>query len=187
MSRESILNAQGAFEILDTYQSQRIKEAVTTLREAFEPIITKNVKEISMEKYNLKYSYKNFFPEKRVSQVIDTLSSAITIYEEAADNEAKANKTTQDILHAIELLDLSEDEMVTMARELHEIRKIRREAKDFTEIMLPLYDLACKYQHITKELTQVKSEMQKIANQKENRTYKVRERTDLAEKFEKMA
>lgn len=175
MSKGLNLDVQGALDVLGTYQSPKLKEAARVLKEAVsvEPVIeTKG---------------NQFDPLQKVQQVVEVINNSIQVYETAAANLEKSHKATQDILHAIELLELSEDEMVQLARDLHEVRRIRREAKDFTEIMLPLYDLACKYQPITKEFSSAMSEMQKIANQKENRTYKVRERTDLAEKFEKMA
>ena len=119
--------------------------------------------------------------------MVDILSNSIKTYETAAENLERTHKATQDLLHALELLDLSEDEMIQMARDLHEVRRIRRESKDFTEIMLPMYDLACKYDFLIKEFSSAMVEMQEIASRKEKRIYKVRERVDLAEKFERIA
>lgn len=174
MSREFNLDVQGALDVLDTYQSPKLKEVSRVLKEA-----------VSVKPTETKEGH--FDPLQKAHQVVEILNNSVQAYETAAGNLERSHKATQDILHAIELLELSEDEMVQMARDLHEVRRIRRESKDFTEIMLPLYDLACKYQHITSEFNTAYSEMQKIASLKENRTYKVRERVDLAEKFEKMA
>jgi hypothetical protein len=163
---------QAALDVLDTYQSPRIKEAASILKEAVE------MKPVEDGSFN---------PLQKAHQMIDILTNSIKTYEVAAENLERTHKATQDLLHALELLELNEDEMVQMARDLHEVRRIRRESKDFTEIMLPMYDLACKYQHITEEFSSAMAEMQEIASRKEKRTYKVRERIDLAEKFERMA
>ena len=187
MTRESILNAQGAFEILDTYQSHRIKEAVAALREAFEPIIENEKKKGLRGKQNMNVVNDSFDPLRDGQKIIQVFNNSIQAYETASINLEKAHKSTQDILHAIELLDLSEEEMIQMARDLHEVRRIRRESKDLTEVMLPLYDLAFKYQHITEEFKAAVSEMHRITKQKEKRIYTVRERVDLAEKFERIA
>lgn len=166
------LDVQGALDVLGTYQSPKLKEVARVFKEAIE---TKPMEDGS------------FNPLQKAHQMIDILTNSIKTYETAADNLERTHKATQDLLHALELLDLSEDEMIQMARDLHEVRRIRRESKDFTEIMLPMYDLACKYQHITNEFSAAMMEMQRIASHKENRTYKVRERVDLAEKFERIA
>jgi prophage DNA circulation protein len=174
MSKEFNLDVQGALDILDTYQSPKLKEVSRVLKEAVSVIPVENEE-------------RGFDPLQKAHQMIEILNHSIKTYETAAENLEKTHKATQDLLHALELLDLSEDEMIQMARDLHEVRRIRRESKDFTEIMLPMYDLACKYQHLTQEFSSAMAEMQEIASRKEKRRYIVRERTDLAEKFEKLA
>jgi dsDNA-specific endonuclease/ATPase MutS2 len=147
-------------------------------------MIEKNKREIVMKEQKLKYSYKQFDPIVKAQNVITILTGTISLYEEACNNLEKTQRIQNDLLHAVELLDLSEEELLKTVKELHAVRRVRREAKDFTEIMLPLYDLACKYQPIVKEFSSALSEMQKIAKGKETRSYKVREKVSLADKFE---
>lgn len=186
MDKEAALQAEEALDFLDTYQYPKVKEAVQTLREAFQPIIEREKDKAIKKKHGIDWRY-GWNPIVKVQQVIDAITNARVMYEQAASSLEKTQKVQQDFLHAIELLDLTEEEEINMIREMREVRKIRRDAKDQTEIMLPLYDLACKYEHITKEFNQALKEMQRIAEYKQNRKYNVREKTDLAERFEKLA
>lgn len=184
MDRDTAIQAEKALDFLDTYNYPKIKEAVHELRNVFQPMIEKTKQEKAMRDNNLKWSYKMFEPHVKVAQAIELFNRSISLYEEAADNLEKTQGATQDILHAIELCELDEDEMLKLVRDLHEIRRIRREAKDFTDIMLPMYNLAYKYRDVTSELTRIQGEMNRLAQGKENRKYNPREKTELKEKFQ---
>lgn len=184
MDRDTALDAEKALDFLDTYNYPKIKEAVQELRTAFQPIIDRTKREKAMQDNNLKWSYKTFEPHIKVAQAIQLFTSSISLYEEAAHNLEKTHGSTQDILHAIELCELNEEEIIKLARELHEIRRIRREAKDFTDIMLPMYNLAYKYRDVTNELLKIQAEMNRMAKGKETRKYTPREKVDLNEKFQ---
>jgi dsDNA-specific endonuclease/ATPase MutS2 len=184
MNHEEALSAEKALAFLGTYQYPKIKAAVQELRQTFSPVIERCQKEKVMKSQKLKYSYKMFDPIIKIQNIIEVMNNAISLYEEACNNLEKTQRIQNDLLHAVELLDLSEEELLNTVKELHAVRRVRREAKDFTEIMLPLYDLACKYQPIVKEFSSTLSEMQKIAKGKESRSYKVREKVSLADKFE---
>lgn len=187
MEKDIVLAAEEALESLDNYQSAKIKEAAEALRAALNPIIERTKKKERRKEAGLEsVTYENYEPFIRVQQVIGNINNAIKTYEAAAEVEQKTHKRTQDILHAIELLDLSEEEMIGMVRELRSIRQVRREAKDFTDVMLPLYDVACKHQHIVKDFQSAWSEMQKIAAKMERRGYTPREKTELTDKFEQL-
>lgn len=184
MDKNAAIDAERALLILETYDYPKIKSAVKDLRKAFNPIIENEKKKEIRAKNNLTYSYGGWEPLKKMAATIELLTNSINLYEEAAKNLEKTQNSTQDILHAIELCELDENESLKLVRELHEVRRIRREAKDFTDVMLPMYNLAYKYQELNDELKKVMSEMNKEMKFKENRKYNPREKTDLKEKFQ---
>lgn len=161
------------------------KDKVSELRDTFQPIIDNEKNKQKKKNLSLKYSYAKYEPRKRIMHAIEALSNGPRLYEEALENVEKCNRLTQDILHAMELLEADEEQLKLWAGELKDIRLNRREAKDFVEVMEPLYKFTVKNKQLVTSLGQIHTEMQKIMRQKENRTYKVREKTSLAEAFEK--
>ena len=61
----------------------------------------------------------------------------------------------------------------------------RRECKDFVEIIKPLYEITSENQKLINSLGKCKSTIAQTINRHQNRTYKVREKTELQLAFEK--
>jgi hypothetical protein len=183
MNLEDALKAEEALDLLDTYQYPKLKEVAQVLRNFLTPMIENDKAKQMKAKHSMRYTYQKWNPQAKVDQTIEFFINAIKLYEEAAENLIKTNNAQQDILHALEMLDNTEEEMIEYAKQLHEIRKIRREANDFTDIMLPVYDFASKYQHLTDELKKIKSGIDTQIKFMETRKYNIREKKELTDKF----
>jgi hypothetical protein len=187
MNRDEAFYAETLFDKLEKYKSPKFHQSVKELRDIFQPIIDNERTKEAREKHLDKYSYGKFTPRKRVAQVAGTISSAISFYEEAYTNVDKLNKSQQDLLHKIELLDATEEELLQSAKDLQELQTIRRESKDFVELMGEFYKVAKQIEEAgyLKKLYQVVTDIDETIKRMENRSYKVREKTALAEAFEK--
>lgn len=75
-----------------------------------------------------------------LKSVIDFFEQARKDYKYASDQLDLCDKETQDILHSLELDDLSLNEKRRMATRLSRVRKKRRENKNIIELYQPLYD-----------------------------------------------
>lgn len=184
MDYEKALEAEQLFNELGKYQYPYISEKVTALREYFQPIIDNEKDKQTKKKYKLRYSYGKASPRELVQNALNAFSQSVALYEEANSNVEYCQRAIQDILHAMELLEASDKQLIEWARELKELRLIRREAKDFAELSQPLYQFAQKHKSIGKELGQIHGEVNKLYTKMDNRSYKVREKTSLAEAFE---
>lgn len=184
MDYEKVLAAEELFNDLERKKIPWLKDKVAELRETFQPIIDNEKTKQKKKKLALKCSYAKYEPRKKIMHAIDALSNGPRLYEEASENAEKCNRLTQDILHAMELLEADEEQLRNWAEELKDIRINRREAKDFVDVMEPLYKFALKNKQLITSLGQIHTEMQNIMKQKETRSYKVREKTSLAEAFE---
>jgi hypothetical protein len=187
MDVEKLYRAEALFNQLEKYKSPKFHRSIQELREIFQPIIDNEYNKQAKKKHLDKYSYGYFMPQKKVGQVTEGLTNAISFYEEAYANVGKMNNAQIDLLHKIEILDLSEEELLQSAKELQEVQFIRRESKDFVHLMEEFYALACelKDKGYLKRLGRVSSDINKKVEQLESRTYKVRDKTALAEAFEK--
>jgi hypothetical protein len=187
MDVEKLLRAETLFNQLEKYKSPKFHRNIQELREIFQPIIDNEYNKQAKKKHLDKYSYGYYTPSKKVSNVIESLTNAISFYEEAYANVGKMNNAQIDLLHKIEILDLSEEELLQSAKELQEVQFIRREAKDFVHLMEDFYTLACelKDKGYLKRLGRVASDINTKMENLESRTYKVRDKTALAEAFEK--
>jgi len=149
-----------------------------------QPIIENEKEKDFKEKLHITTSFNQFVPSKEISKIIHVLNNATHYYESAQEEIRKYQRRQQDILHAFELTDLSEDELTEYTKELQSIRIFRRQAKNFIETLEPLYGFSLKNKEFIEQLKKLNGEMDKIKNTIENRRYFVREETSLKRAFE---
>lgn len=186
MEREIVYEAEELLAELE--KSKAPQEKVQRLKEIFTPVFEKEREKEYKEKLEIeKYSWANFIPHKNLQTTIHTLSSIITFHQEAKLEEDKFHAKTQDLLHAFELIDPSDEELIDLGKQLITLRKERRKTKNFLELTEPLFNFATKNRNLVKELGQIHGEMIKTLQNFEARNYRVKEtsNTSLQEAFEK--
>ena len=111
------MNAQEAYEIeellneLSQYKYSYIQPKVNRIIDVLTPIF-KNEKEKEFRKERkLKWSWGDYNPTQRVAQTHTNLATITGLCDEASKEVNFLDKETQDILHAIEFTDMTEDEM----------------------------------------------------------------------------
>lgn len=132
---------------------------------------------------DLQYSFRSFNPLRETARSINCLSNASAMYEEAKRDLDTADKASQDLLHAIELLEFEDAEKSKLYEELKEIRRFRRICKQFIELTEPLNHLANKYKNFLTELCIVHNRIKEIQKDLDTRQYYPRIRKDLEEAF----
>lgn len=185
MNREEVYEAEAILEDLAGSNLHiNHREQIERLLELFVPVAEKErLKEYKNDR-GIKWSWQDFHPHKKLQDAIRTLSSAVTFHQEAKLEEDTYERETQDILHALELAELDDDQILEIGKELQLLRQKRRNAKDFMELVAPLFAYSVKNRPVIKELSQILSEMEQIMNSWENRRYTARERTDLQSEFD---
>lgn len=185
MERDSIFEAEQL--LFELENSTAPKEQIVRLQEIFAPLFEKEREREYKEQLEIeKYSWANFLPHRNLQTVIQTLSSIITFHQEAKLEEDRYNDATQDLLHAFELTNPSDDDLIELGREVIKLRQQRRKTKNFLEVTEPLFNFAVKNRNILKELGQIQSEMNRKLQTLDNRSYQVKEKTALQEAFDKV-
>lgn len=105
-------------------------------------------------------------------------------YQAASEDYERTSGVVQDILHELEFLpDVDYD---AKGREITAVRRHRREAENYMELVEPLVDLVGRYPHLSKELRQVISTITKTKEIQSKRKYTPRELTALALAFQQV-
>ena len=90
------------------------------------------------------------------SQSLDNFLSFIrnieSLYRMAVAEEQETDDTTQDIMHCLEFEEHTYHEFAQLSKELAEIRKQRRMAKDTIAVLKPVLDWADKNTSVIREL-----------------------------------
>ena len=89
----------------------------------------------------------------------------------AADAELEANNKTQDILHALELEEHSDEEALALARELGQVRRERRRAKDVREATEPVLAWADSSSAEIRRLERLLGDVRRVEKGQQNRVY----------------
>lgn len=116
--------------------------------------------------------------------VIDMLNSIKTVIETYENNRLlidQREKETQDLLHELELSNLTPLQSLRLMRNLKEARMDRRKMKDENDTLEPLYNLLTKeYPKLKESLAKSHKEIIVKKNRQEARIYYPRVRSDLA-------
>jgi hypothetical protein len=89
------------------------------------------------------------------------------------------------LLHAFELTNPTDDDLIQLGKQVVELQKKRRQTKNFIEITEPLFNYVTNNRHVTKQLGKVHGEMLGIIKVQSNRKYTPKEKTSLQEAFDK--
>lgn len=100
----------------------------------------------------------------------DAEEQASLAYDEQRACEDKQN----DILHEFEFLVMSHNERGRLDKELAEVRKSRRAAKNAVELLGPLCEWITNYQPAINALKRTLGDMRKIEDRQANRTYRLK-------------
>jgi hypothetical protein len=185
LNKEEVYEAEVILEdLLESDMQIHHKVAIERLLELIVPMAEKERLKDYKDSRGIKWSWSDFHPHKKLQDSIRTLSSAVTFHQEAKLEEEIYEKETQDILHALELTELDDEQILVIGKELQLLRQKRRNAKDFMELVAPLFAYSTKNRNVVKELGQVLSEMQQTMNSWETRRYTVREKTELQYAFD---
>ena len=171
---------------LEKYNYPYIQEKVIRVREIVQPLIIKKREQSFKAKRRLKYSWSNFDPNSRIQTMVNDLKSVSKYHKEALEELKTYDNETQDILHALEFLDNSDEEMHKMSEQLSEIRKSRRKAKNFIELSSYLCEFSETNKGFIDKLDKVSVNTQSCFDKLERRKYTPRELTALAVAFEKV-
>ena len=171
---------------LEKYNYPYIQEKVSVVRAIVQPIITKQRDKAFKKERRLNYSWANFDPNSRVQTMITELKSVSVYHQEALDELKSYDNETQDILHALEFLDNTPEEMHQFSTQLSDIRKARRVAKNFLELSGYLCEFVDSNKGFIDKLNKVSINTQSCFDKLERRKYTPRELTALAVAFEKV-
>lgn len=130
-------------------------------------------------------THKKEDAKKYASQLEHIFNNVPRIYEMNEEYIHQCDKESGDLQHFIELTSFNASEGYKLAKELKENRTRRRECKDQNMLLKPLYDLVKKHHHILKDIRKCISDIQKVENTMDNRTYTPRVRTEMQEAFQK--
>jgi len=176
---EQLLHEIGRFKLSN--------QPVSRIRELLQPIFDNEREKAERDKYSLSTAYMHFHAKKEVSKAINALSGTKNMFGLATEDLKRLHGEEQDILHALELTDLSLEELTALTSELKEIRIMRRVTKNFLEVANPLNDFAVHNEKLIKQLQQIAGTIQKAMSNIDNRKYNVREKTSLREAFDSAA
>lgn len=114
---------------------------------------------------------------EQIEQFLDLLKEIESLSRQSELEETDTSSETQDILHALELQDLSYHQQAKLAKKLVDVRKRRRKAKDMIAQIEPLFKWANTNKKSIDELKQVLGNIRKLEKGAENRFYNPR--TDI--------
>lgn len=108
---------------------------------------------------------------KNIEDFLTFLRSCEQSYHMAEADEQEANSITQDLLHSIELEEHTYHEHAKCSKELKEVRKLRRAAKDTMSQTAPILDWIEQNRSVVKGLEQLLGAVRKAERSTESRIY----------------
>lgn len=114
---------------------------------------------------------KGDLPSEKIKEFLDYLRKCREGYDISVMEEEELNKQTQDILHKIELEEVAYHEHARINKELAEIRKKRRKAKDMIIMMKPIFEYMENNKNHIDKLSQLLGTVRKEEKRLENRMY----------------
>lgn len=182
---QQIIDAMDFLANLSNHGDEDVVKAAEVIEETFSKTFKKIRKRTEDGVRETNYN------ETDVSGLIHKLLSQfgliVRLFEEAQNDLMRCDRMTQDILHTLELLEITEEEKFFYANELQRIRIERRKAKDFMELAAPLSKVVNSCPGLRENLAKAHSDTIKIEQQQQIRTYKPRELNTMAEAFERAA
>lgn len=108
---------------------------------------------------------------KELEEVINFFIQTTEDLNNSMANESLHDYETQDILHKLELEDVSYHDTAKLGKALVKVRENRRNAKDSVELNTPLADWIKTHSDVLKSLHKVLGETRKIENKQNRRMY----------------
>jgi predicted nuclease with TOPRIM domain len=118
-----------------------------------------------------------------VDNLREILSEIPSMYENNDKRIERIDKENGDLLHALELLEIDEQQAVQYTNEIRNNRLERRKCKDENLILKPLYDFIKQNPKVAKEIRICQQETKRMCGVLRSRTYNPRVREDLTELF----
>ncbi|WP_018752201.1 hypothetical protein [Paenibacillus sanguinis] len=106
-------------------------------------------------------------------------------YEANLRQMEELEKESNDLLHALELLDISPEKAAEYAVNIRNNRLERRRFKDENMILKPLYDYIKQHRQLESEIRLCQQSTVRACGVLKDRCYRPRVRTDLTELFRK--
>lgn len=162
------------------------RRVIEEVLDIMEPFFSKAEKRLERAT-SMSYLYKGFDPVTSVAKIAASLGEVPALYAEAKRDLQSHNKATQDILHALELLDLTEEQRTKLTEDLIELRRSRRAIKNFLELIEPFNDLVSRNSSFVSNLGKTQAKVHTMLKDMEGRRYNVRVREDLSDLFDALA
>lgn len=113
---------------------------------------------------------------KNIENFLTFLRDCEQGYRMAEADEQEANSVTQDLLHSIELEEHTYHEHAQLSKEIRDVRKLRRAAKDTMSQTAPILDWINQNRSFLKGLEQLLGSVRKAERSTESRIYTPRAR-----------
>lgn len=110
-------------------------------------------------------------PSEKIKDFIDYLKQCKDVYSLNGSIMQETDKQTQDILHKLELESLNYHEHARLNKELAEVRRQRRSAKDNVIILKPIAEYTVNNKNVLNSLSQLLGAVRKEEKKLENRMY----------------
>ena len=108
---------------------------------------------------------------KAIKEFLDVMDKAKDRYNNAYEMVGELDKSTQDIMHKLELDNLSYKENCKLMTRLKTVRKDRRYYKDIVEIYQPIIDYKSENERSVNLLKHLLGEVRKVEKYHKKRTY----------------
>lgn len=120
-----------------------------------------------------------------IDSIREALSEVPAKYDANVRKMEELEKESNDLLHALELLDIDEAQAAEYAADMRRNRLERRRCKDENMVLKPLYDFIRQHPKLVNEVRICQQDTKKACGILKGRSYHPRVRVDLIEKFEK--
>lgn len=187
MDSQEIMEALDLVNKLTTYKHYNVSQNAERLQEILLPVLSSmRDREIRREQFSDApngETYGGYYPVKEAQKAFTALHQATIFFSQSGDDIKRYQEQTQDLLHGLELLDASEEELMGYATELKDVRQARRRVKDFQEQVRPLRDWSVKNRTAVNQLKSIVGEITKIQDGQKERSYTPRAETSVGEAF----
>jgi hypothetical protein len=185
MTDEEMVELELLLTDLKRYKHPYIKNKVKRLDEIFQPMLDKYKKRIEKNEKNKRYAFNDFNPVVKCQQVQSVLKQLPGYYQDASLAASRSEGEMQDILHKLELEELTDDEILQAGKRLKEVRKTRRLANDFVSLAEPLKKFLDGHPQFIKKFSQLTGDVMAKERKLSNRIYTPRVPTAIEKAFEK--
>lgn len=184
METEKVVELKNILGDLAQHTDEKVQESASRILKIVQPIFDHDEKKRFREERNMKWSWSQYYPPVEAQKAGYALTVVTKLYQDAQKEVDFLEKETQDILHALELIeDMSEEEEKELTRQLKAVRQQRRVAKNFVELAQPMVFFVQENKETVSKLNKLHGSVVQVQNKLERRTYTPRSATALEEAF----